>query len=116
MLKIINFAVALIAFTVISLIGISLESAGPNPNKGKSLFKATCKSCHVKAGEAKDLTPMSKTIEQWNRFFKKGAEACLKRVTDKTNKTLTPEEVEDMKFFLVSHAADSDHPETCGGQ
>lgn len=116
MLKTINFLVALIALSVIALIGASLESAGPNPNKGKTLYKTTCKSCHIKGGEAKDLTPMSKTIDQWNRFFKKGVEACLKRVTDKTNKTLTPQDVEDMKFFLVSHAADSDHPETCGGQ
>lgn len=94
--------------------GFSAASAGPNPNKGKTLYKATCKSCHVKNGEAKELTPISKTQEQWNRFFKKGMEACLKKVTEKTGKTLTPQDLEDMQFFLVSHAADSDHPETCG--
>lgn len=96
------------------MIGPGPASAGPNPNKGKTLYKSTCKTCHVKNGEAKELTPISKTIGQWEKFFQKGITACSKRVETKTGKALTPQELEDMKFFLVSHAADSDRPETCG--
>jgi hypothetical protein len=36
------------------------------------------------------------------------------RVQKKTNKALTLADLADMQHFLVSHAADSDQPETCG--
>lgn len=91
--------------------------AGPNPNRGKSLYKSTCKTCHVKAGEGKELTPISKTQDQWKRFFVKSTlNTMTTRVQVKTGKQLTAEELADMQLFLVSHAADSDHPETCGNQ
>lgn len=90
-------------------------AAGPNPNRGKTLFRATCKSCHVKDGGAKDLTPMSKTQAQWKRAFT-SLDAMVKRVETKTGKALTPADLADMQLFLVSHAADSDQPETCGAK
>jgi cytochrome c5 len=90
-------------------------AAGPNPNRGKTLYKATCKTCHVKDGGAKDLTPMSKTQAQWTRVFKT-IEPMVKRVQDKTGKTLAAGDLADIKLFLVSHAADSDQPETCGAK
>lgn len=91
-------------------------AAGANPNRGKSLFKATCKSCHVKAGAAKDLTPLSKTQSQWTRVFKGTVDPMVKRVEAKTGKSLTAADLADMQLFLVSHAADSDQPETCGAK
>ncbi len=39
--------------------------------KGKFFFKKTCKSCHAKKGDGGEVTPVSKTIKQWQRFFKK---------------------------------------------
>ncbi len=89
-------------------------AGGPNPNRGKTLFRSTCKTCHVAKGEAKDLTPLTKTQAQWTRAFKTDVPKMLPRVAQKTGKTLTPADVADMEFFLVSHAADSDQPETCG--
>ncbi len=89
-------------------------AGGPNPNRGKSLFRANCKSCHVPNGDAKDLTPLSKTQVQWTRAFKADVAKMLPRVTQKTGKTLTPADLSDIQVFLVSHAADSDQPETCG--
>jgi cytochrome c5 len=89
-------------------------AGGPNPNRGKSLFRANCKSCHMPKGEAKDLTPLTKTQAQWSRVFKSGVEKMLPRVTQKTGRALTPADLADIQLFLVSHAADSDQPETCG--
>ena len=110
----IKFLLAAAVVAAVMVFGIGPVLAGPNPNKGKTLYKSTCKACHAKNGEAKDLTPISKTISQWEKFFAKGIAAEVKKVESKTGKTLTPQELEDMKFFLVSHAADSDRPETCG--
>lgn len=105
--------VAVTGALVVAL-AIVAGAAGPNPNRGKTIFRATCKSCHVKDGGAKDLTPMSKTQVQWTRVFKTNIDVMAKRVQTKINKTLTPADLADMQLFLVSHAADSDQPETCG--
>lgn len=89
-------------------------AGGPNPNRGKSLFKSTCKTCHVKDGGARDFSPMTKTQVQWKRAFDRDVERCVKAGAAKGLKALTPQDLDDMKFYLVSHAADSDQPETCG--
>jgi cytochrome c5 len=89
-------------------------SAGPNPNKGRTLFRSTCKTCHVKNGEAKDLSPLTKTQAQWTRVFKSGITPMVSRVQTKTGKGLTAADLTDLQVFLVAHAADSDQPETCG--
>lgn len=91
-------------------------AAGPNPNKGKSLFKSTCKTCHVKGGGAKDFSPLTKTQAQWKRAFAGGLGACMKRAEEKGGKPLAKSDLADMEFYLVSHAADSDQPETCGAK
>ncbi len=81
----------------------------PSDKKGKYFYKKTCKVCHGKKGKGGELTPMSKTIKQWERFFKK----------DKHTKKKLSEEFDEVqlihiKAFLINHAADSDQPETCG--
>ncbi len=43
----------------------------PSDKKGKYFFKKTCKSCHGSKGDGGEITPMSKTIKQWVRAFKK---------------------------------------------
>ena len=104
-----------VLLALLALAGTGAAAGKANPNRGKSLYKATCKACHVKGGEAKVLTPMSKTQAQWARVFKDGVVAgCVKKTAAKTGKALTPDELADMEAFLVAHAADSDQPETCG--
>jgi mono/diheme cytochrome c family protein len=90
------------------------SAAGPNPNRGKTLFRSTCKTCHIKDGGAKDLTPMSKTQAQWTRVFKADISKMVARVETRTGTALTPVDLADIRTFLVAHAADSDQPETCG--
>lgn len=92
-------------------------AGGPNPNRGKSLFKSNCKTCHAKGGGAKDFSPMTKTQAQWKRAFDtKAVDRCVKAIVAKGGAPLTAKDLDDMKFYLVSHAADSDQPETCGAK
>lgn len=79
--------------------------------KGKFFFKKSCKACHVEGGSAKALTPLSKTQAQWRKFFEGGkhkGEALSPKLG-------TPQQLLDIKTFLVNHASDSPQPETCGG-
>lgn len=99
-----------------ALVWTDATAGGPNPNRGKSLFKGSCKTCHVKGGGAKDFSPMTKTQAQWKRAFEKDVDRCVKAIVAKGGKPLTPKDLDDMKFYLVSHAADSDQPETCGAK
>ncbi len=78
--------------------------------KGKFYYKKTCKSCHGKKGDGGELTPVSKTIKQWQRVFKK--DKHYKKV--KLSKDFDATQLKQIEFFLENHAADSDQPETCG--
>ncbi len=85
-------------------------AAGGSDTKGKFYFKKDCKSCHVE-GKGKVLTPLSKTQAQWKKFF----EAGKHKGEPLSPKHGTPEQILDIKTFLVNHASDSPQPETCGG-
>lgn len=103
-----TFTVLLLA-TVLAA-SLALAAEGGNPKKGKFLFKKNCKECHATGAAGGELTPLSKTQAQWDRFFD----------TDKHSKkpdavkNVTPEEMKDIQQFLFDHAADSDQPQTCG--
>lgn len=88
----------------------ALAAEGGNPRKGKHLYKKTCKSCHVAGGEGKELSPLSKTQGQWDRYFQKGEHPGKEDAW----KGLSPQDLKDIHQFLFDHAADSDQPETCG--
>jgi cytochrome c553 len=108
---------ALVLAIAVAAFGGLVIAASANPNHGKTLFRAGCKTCHIKDGGAKDLTPLSKTQAQWTRAFKAPAlTTMVKRVETKTGKALTDADVTDIQAFLVAHAIDSDQPETCGAK
>ena len=82
-----------------------------NDGKGRYYFRQTCKECHTKGAKGGEITPLSKTQAQWRLYFVKakhagGSEALIKVMPD--NQLL------DVQTYLVSHAADSPQPETCG--
>ena len=77
--------------------------------KGKFYYKKQCKSCHGKKDDGGEITPVSKTIKQWERFFKKD-----KHGEKKLSDDFDAEHLIHIKTFLKNHAADSDQPETCG--
>ncbi len=102
--KVLLVGLILSAFCVTSVIAVE----GGNSRKGKHLYKKNCKSCHSAGAEGGDLTPMSKTMRQWDRFFKKGEHPG--DLFDKTSK----KDLKDINQFLYDKAADSPSPETCG--
>jgi cytochrome c2 len=103
-----TFLVLLLA-TVLAT-SFALAAEGGNPKKGKFLFKKSCKECHSSGAAGGELSPLSKTQAQWDRFFE----------TDKHSKNpdavkdISPADMKDIQQFLFDHAADSDQPQTCG--
>jgi mono/diheme cytochrome c family protein len=81
--------------------------------KGKLFYKKNCKSCHVEGGSAMALTPLSHTQAQWKKLIEAGKHG--KAGVPFTPKFATPEQLLDIKTFLINHASDSPQPETCGG-
>jgi len=90
--------------------GSAMAAEGGNPKKGKYLFKKNCKVCHTDGGEAKDLTPMSKTQAQWDRFFDRDGHKAMPEAW----KDYSEKDRNDIRQFLFDHAADSPQPQTCG--
>ena len=88
-----------------------------NPRRGKVFYKTNCRSCHDgQMKDVKELSPISKTMEQWAREFNPGGEveACTGRVQEKLGTELTERDLLDIQSYLIQHAADSDQPATCG--
>lgn len=83
---------------------------GGNSRKGKYLYKKSCKPCHISDAEGGELTPLSKTQGQWDRFFNKNKH---KKSADVWGK-FSEKDLKDINQFLFDHALDSDQPETCG--
>lgn len=86
----------------------ALAAEGGNPRKGKHLFKKTCKTCHASDGAGGEVTPMTRTQKQWDRFFDK------KKHDEDAWKGLSEQDLKDIQQFLYDHAADSPQPQTCG--
>lgn len=99
----------LVALSLIaSLATTAFSASGGNPRKGKHLFKKTCKECHTAGAAGGEVTPMTKTMQQWDRFFEKNDH------NPEPLKGLDEQDLKDIHQFLYDHAADSPHPETCG--
>ena len=87
---------------------------------GKDLYKTYCKACHGPDAAAGEYTPMTLIGEQWERFFDEKLTDTHAETADPTNAdaklldVLTPEMRQAMRKFCVDHAADSEHPMTCG--
>lgn len=101
-----KFFVILVLLTFTASLAMAVE--GGNPKKGKYLFKKNCKVCHGDDGEGGKITPLSKTMKQWDRFFKK-AEHAPQGWED-----MNEDQLKDINQFLFDHAKDSDQPQTCG--
>ena len=96
----------IVVFTASSAFAVK----GGNPKKGKYLYKKHCKACHSADSKGGELTPMSKTMSQWDRLFKKNKHKGGSESWD----NMKPQELKDVNQFLFNHAADSPSPQTCG--
>jgi hypothetical protein len=101
-------------------LALGLAWAADKEPDGKALFREYCKPCHGPDSPHGEVTPMSLIQEQWERFFKEklvpshGQLADPKGSGKKLLQVLTPEMLEKLKKFAIDHAADSEHPMTCG--
>ena len=95
---------------ILTLGSTAMAAEGGNPKKGKHLYKKECKACHSANSEGPELTPMAKTMAQWDRFFTRDQHKSKPEVF----KALSEQELKDIQQFLYDHAADSDQPQTCG--
>ncbi|HNX50861.1 MAG TPA: hypothetical protein PKL08_11905 [Thermoanaerobaculaceae bacterium] len=96
--------------TVLTLVA-GLALAAGSDTKGKFYFKKGCKTCHAKGGEGGEVTPLTKTQDQWKRYLTKGLH---KKGSQKLSDVVPAEQLPEVQTFLVNHAADSPQPETCG--
>ncbi|HKK02053.1 MAG TPA: cytochrome c [Desulfuromonadales bacterium] len=83
---------------------------GGNPIKGKYLARKDCKACHTAGHPGGAMTPMSKTMAQWDRWFKEDAAKHPGAVFTKLSK----KDLLDIHQFFYDHGADSPQPATCG--
>ncbi|WP_022852266.1 hypothetical protein [Limisalsivibrio acetivorans] len=78
------------------LVTLLIFSGSAFAESGRDIYATKCGGCGKK--------PADKVSIQWNRWVeKKKYEKCCEGVT--------PDEVDALKNYLVSHAADSDQPE-----
>ncbi|WP_345317119.1 cytochrome c [Ferrimonas gelatinilytica] len=97
-----------LAIVILATAAGALAVDGGNPKKGRHLYKKHCKACHSEA--TMELTPMSKTMGQWDRFFQRDKHKDKPEVFEQLNEQM----LLDINQFLYDHAADSDQPATCG--
>lgn len=87
---------------------------------GRTLFKEYCKPCHLENSPNGEYTPMTLIQDQWERVFSEKLVPAHQNVVDphhenkKVLDVITPEMLKKIKKFAVDHAADSEHPMTCG--
>lgn len=93
------------------LLGAHPVWAANGGDAGRSLTKAKCKVCHAEGSAAGTMTPLSKTQRQWERFFEKQQH---EKKAPGAYQQIDPKELELIRQYLLKHAADSPHPETCG--
>ncbi|MGE5237025.1 MAG: hypothetical protein ACM3O7_11815 [Acidobacteriota bacterium] len=108
----------LVAVWAAALAAAGLAWAG-EPD-GRVLFKEYCKPCHAANSPHGEVTPMTLIQDQWVRFFKEQLVPSHQELVDanhggkKVLDVITPEMLEKIKKFAIDHAADSEHPMTCG--
>lgn len=59
--------------------------------------KKECKACHSQGGEGGELTPMTKTMSQWDRFFDKDKHKLKPEVFN----GFTEQDLKDIQQFFV---------------
>ena len=115
-----KWTVAVVLIAVVAVGFADLAVAGKKKVKGNDLYKEFCKPCHAEGSENEEYTPMTLIQDQWERFFDEKYEATHSTVNDPNHgdkpvtEVITAEDLEKLKDWTIDHAADSEHPMTCG--
>jgi len=94
--------------TLFASMAIAIE--GGDAKRGKVLMKNKCKVCHNEGSQGGKLTPLSKTMGQWDRFFRRDKHKDYPTGFE----GFSEQDLKDVNQYLYDHAADSDQPQTCG--
>lgn len=114
--------ILIVVFTLAGALGATglTVAAAEKSVPGRDLYRNNCKPCHEAKSPHGEYTPMTLIQDQWKRFFKDKYEATHRDVIDEKHEgkkvldVITLEMLEKIKKFAIDHAADSEHPMTCG--
>ncbi|MGD9043425.1 MAG: cytochrome c [Desulfobacterales bacterium] len=101
--------VLIIMVFLLAAIGVVMADDKGNKRKGKYLFRKNCRTCHVDGGDAKELSPISKTQADWQKAFDNFKQLQCVATWDK----LSDKDRADMFAYLHGHAFDSPSPAKC---
>jgi len=90
---------------------ITIAYSRQNNVEGKFIFESKCLQCHKNGGEANIIAPSINASRQWNRFFKKNKHN--RRYKD-ISSLFSSVELDNVKSYLIEHAADSPKPQAFG--
>jgi hypothetical protein len=96
-------------FLTFFFVSTAVAIEGGETRRGKGLMKSECKVCHNEGGQGGKLTPLSKTMSQWDRFFRRDKHKDYLKGFE----GLSEQDLLDINQYLFDHAADSDQPQTC---
>lgn len=111
------------ALLTVGIVGLVLALPGLAKDKaptGRELVQQYCKTCHGPESKNGEYTPMTYIQDQWEEFFSDTYKDSHKNVVDpkhnnqKVVDEITPKMLKKIKKFMIDHAADSEHPMTCG--
>ncbi len=108
----------LIAVMVLGVANMAV--AAKKKAKGQDLYKEFCKPCHEADSPNGEYTPMTLIQDQWQRFFDDEYAESHAGVNDPQHdnapvtEAISAEDLETIKKWTIDHAADSEHPMTCG--
>ena len=103
--------VLLAAVFLFTTFGLAFAEEKGNPRKGKFLFRKSCRDCHKEGAEGKELSPSSKTMDQWKAAFAKEKIDTYKCKEEFAK--LNEKDVNDIYTYLHKYAADSPSPAKC---
>ena len=101
--------ILIILIFLLAAIGVVMADDKGNARKGKYLFRKNCRTCHVEGGDAKELSPISKTQADWQKAFDNYKQVKCVATWDK----LSDKDRNDMFAYLHGHAFDSPSPAKC---
>ena len=115
-----NWIIAVLIIAVMAVGIADMAVAAKKKAKGQDLYKEFCSPCHGEDAEAGEYTPMTLIQDQWATFFDDKFVKSHQDVLDPNHdnqpvtEVISEEDLEKIKQWAIDHAADSEHPMTCG--
>lgn len=110
----------LIILVGVLVLGLANAAVAAKKAKGQDLYKEFCKPCHTANSPNGEYTPMTLIQDQWERFFDEEYAKAHADVNDPQHdnapvtEAISEEDLQTIKKWTIDHAADSEHPMTCG--